>query len=255
MNIDNEIKNALNEKALNISPSDAMLGSIKNSVEKENIYMRKGFTAKRMIALCAAICAIGAVTVIGGGKVVSMSAHSSRLDDIKHFPTQTELGKIIDYSPKYVEKLGKYEFDFANPSETEEKDADGNVINKYRDMSFWYKTDNGILTLGTKPITQGTDNKTGEPIEYKGKVLYYDSIKYKFVPPDYELTAEDRELMDKKELEVSYGSQEIELKDNASIVWDDGNVSYCLMDMDVHIPKDELISMAKQVIDSEPQQK
>ena len=252
MNIDNEIKDALNKKALDISPSDAMLGSIKNSVEKENIYMRKGFTAKRMIALCAAICAIGAVTAIGGGKVVTMTAHSSRLDDIKHFPTQAELSKIIDYSPKYVEKLGKYEFDFANPAENEEKDADGNIINKYTDISFWYKTDNGILTLATKPDTH-TEENDGEPIEYKGKTLYYSSIKYKFVPPGYELTAEDKELMDKKELEVSYGSQEVELKDNSSVLWVDGDVQYCLMDMDVHIPKDELIAMAEQVIDSDPQ--
>ena len=252
MNIDDEIKNVLNKKAINISPSDAMFGSIKNSVEKENIYMRKGFTAKKMIALCAAICAIGAVTVIGSGKVVSMTAHSSRLDDIKHFPTQAELGKIIDYSPKYVEKLGKYDFDFANPGESEEKDANGNVLYKYRDMSFWYKTDEGILSLNTKPVTQDIDDdKSGEPIEYNGKTLYYSSIKYKFVPPGYELTQEDKELMDKKELEVSYGSQEIELKDNASIVWDDGDVSYCLLDMDAHVPKDELIAMAKQVIDSD----
>ncbi len=250
MDIDEKIKKALENKALDISPDDAMLDSIKNSVEKENIYMKKGFTAKKIVALCAAICVIGAVTAIGSGKVVSMSAHSSRLDDIKHFPTQAELSKIIDYSPKYVEKLGKYDFDFASPGETEEKDADGNVVDKYRDISFWYKTDGGILTLGTKPDTH-TEEKNGEPIEYKGKTLYYDSIKYKFVPPGYELTAEDRELMDKKELEVSYGSQEVELKDNASVVWTDSNVSYCLMDMDAHIPKDELIAMAKQVIDSE----
>ncbi len=252
MNLDDKIKNALYEKAMNISPSDAMLDSIKNSVGRENIYMKKGFTAKKIIALCAAICAIGAVTAIGGGKVVTMSSHSSRLDDIKHFPTQAELSKIIDYSPKYVEKLGKYEFDLANPAENEEKDAEGNVINKYRDISFWYKTDNGILTLETKPDTH-TEEKDGEPIEYKGKTLYYSSIKYKFVPPDYELTAEDRELMDKKELEVSYGSQEVELKDNASILWVDGDVQYCILDMDVHVPKDELIAMAKQVIDSDPQ--
>lgn len=251
MKFEAKIKYALNAKVKDISPKEDMLCNIKNIIVKENVNMKKIIIRpKKVIALCFALCVIGSAAVIGAGKVTIRESHSSNLDEIKHFPTQEELSSIIDYKPKYVESLGKYEFDFASPGESEDKDDNGNIIHKYKEISFWYKTDEGILTLSTQPSFGPEDYScyNYEEYDHKGIKLYYNFIKYKFVPPDYELTQEDKRLMESKELEVSYGSDKIEYKDTASVIWEEDGVEYNILDMDVHIPKTELLEMAKQVI-------
>lgn len=251
MKFEDKIKYALNEKAKDISLKDDMLINIKNLIEKENVSMKKFIISpKKVIALCFVLCAIGTVGVIGAGMVTSTESHSSRLDAIRHYPSQEELSSIIDYEPKYVEKLGKYDFDFASPADSKEKDDNGNTVHQYKDITFWYKTDNGILTLSTAPEFTPNDYScyNYEEFDYNGIKLYYNFIKYKFVPPDYELTEEDKRLKENKELEISYGSQEIEYSDTASVSWSENGIKYCIMDMDVNIPKVELLEMAKQVI-------
>lgn len=252
MKFEDKIKYALNEKAKDISPEDDMLFNIKNSIEKENVPMKKFIiNPKKVIALCFVLCTVGTVGVIGAGMVTGISSHSYIGDEIHHFPSQGELSDIIDYEPKYVEKLGKYDFDFASPADNQEKDDKGNIIHEYKAITFWYKTDNGILTLSTHPAFTPNDysNYNYEEFDYNGIKLYYNSIKYKFVPPDYELTEEDKRLMENKELEISYGSDNVEYKDVTSVSWEENGIKYCIMDMDVNISKAELLEMSKQVVD------
>ncbi len=252
MKFEYNIKLALNKKAENISPDEDMLLKIKNIIAKENVSMKKFIiNPKKVIALCFVLCGIGTVGVIGAGMVTTTSSSSSSLDEIHHFPTQEELSSIIDYEPKYVEKLGEYDFDFALPGESREKDENGNTIHQYKDISFWYKTDKGILNLSTHPVFAPSDFSyyNYEKFDYKGVSLYYNYIKYKFVPPDYELTDEDKRLMENKELEISYGAEEVEYSDVSSVAWEENGISYCILDMDVNISKTDLLNMAKQVVD------
>lgn len=253
MKYEESIKKILIKKADDISLKADILTNIKISVEKENVNMKRFMNKpKRVIILGLAICTVLTAGVIGAGKVSGISSHSSRNDDIKHYPSLSELEDVIDYEPKYVEKLGNYEFDFASPGHSQEYDESDTVVHEYDDISFWYKTDKGILNLSTHPDFSPAqhDLNNEKEIEHNGVKLYYSSIKYKFVPPDYTLTEEDKKLMEAKELEVSYGSQEVEYRNNQSVVWSENGIKYCIMDMDVEISEEELINMAKQVVDS-----
>lgn len=250
---DNQIINALNHKADNISPDDKMLFNIKNAIVKENINMKKKyFSFKKITAVCLAVIAIGAVTAIGAGKVKYTSSHSYRDDEIRHFPTQEELSQYINYSPKYVQNLGGYEFDYAIPKQAEQKDSDGNTLSKFTDVSFNYKTDKGSLSLNTSPDNNAEDYTyyNYEKTSYNGLTLYYNAIKYKFVPPDYVLTDDDKKLQSEKKLEISYGTDKIEYSNATSIMWCDNGVEYCILDMDANISKNDMINMAKEVIDA-----
>lgn len=251
--LDEQIKKSLNHKAENISLDKKVLSEITNKIEKENIYMKKNVLKPRnIIAVAVAVLTLCTVGVIGAGKVASIESHSYNNEEIHHFPTKNEVTKLVDYTPKYTETLGKYKFKSASPSESIEKDDNGNKIHNYKDICFWYNTDEGILNLSTSPELSQPDysNYNYEIINFNGINLYYNTIKYKFVPPDYELTEEDKKLKEAKELEISYGSQEVEYSSVSSINWSENGVKYCLMDMDVNIPKAELIEMAKEVINS-----
>lgn len=272
-NLDNEIKKALTLKAENIELPPNLLNSIRIELEeKENDSMKRfKFTTKVLIASLA-LTVILASGVIAGGKIAFTTTSSSHFDDINHFPTLEEVENIVDYSPKFVEKLGTHKFKFANPSESkdivdngthkfklaspgESKDIDdnGNILNKYKDISFWYKTDNdgATLTLHTKPSSEvsNADKENSEIINYDGITLYYSSFTYKAVPPDYIKTDEDKELEDKGELMIGYGSDKIEEKKTQSIVWNEEGITYDLLDMNEEIDKSEFIEMAKQIID------
>ena len=252
-NIDNEISKALSKKTENINAPD-ILDSIKNELEnKENDIMKRfKFTPKVLVAAIA-LTVILATGVIGAGKIAGVRSGSSHSDDIKHFPTLEEVEDIVDYSPKFVESLGTHKYKFANPADSENYDDNGNVLNKYKDISFWYETDKegAILTLNTHPSFEGTgaDKDHSEAIDYKGITLYYSSCTYKAVPPDYVATDEDKKLEEKGELMIGYGSDKVEEKKTQSIVWDEDGITYDILDMGEEIDKTELIEMAKQVID------
>lgn len=253
-NLDNEIKKALTLKAENIELPQNLLNSIRIELEeKENDSMKRfKFTPKVLIASLA-LTVILASGVIAGGKIAFTTTSSSHFDDINHFPTLEEVENIVDYSPKFVEKLGTHKFKLTSPGESKDIDENGNILNKYKDISFWYKTDNdgATLTLHTKPSSEvsNADKENSEIINYDGITLYYSSFTYKAVPPDYIETDEDKKLEDKGELMIGYGSDKIEEKKTQSIVWNEEGITYDLLDMNEEIDKSEFIEMAKQVID------
>ncbi len=252
-NLDNDIKKALSLKTENIQLPQNLLSTIKTELEeKENDSMKRfKFTPKILVAALA-LTVVLASGVIAAGKIVSVSSHSSILDEIKHFPTLEEVEEIVNYSPKFTETLGTHKFKFASPADSQSEDDNGNVINKFKNITFWYDTDNkdAILTLFTSPASDSLGaSEDAELISYNNITLYYSSFTYKAVPPDYVKTEEDKELEDKGELMIGFGSDKIEEQKTQSIIWIEDDISYDLMDMGEEIDKTELIEMAKQVID------
>lgn len=247
--IDNIIKKSLNEAAEQISPKDQMMLSVMSSIsENKEEFKMKRFSVKKIVVVCAAVCALFTVGVIGAGKVAVTESYSYITDEMREYPEQKELDKVIDFKPYYPKTLGGYEFESAVPSSNTRKDEDGNKIADYTDIHFYYKTENGSLGLNVSQQPSYSDAK-GETTEYNGIEMEYLSTVYKFVPPGYELTDEDKELMDKNELEVSYGSSEVECMNMQNISWTQDGLSYSVMDMGAEIDKDAFVDMAKQIID------
>lgn len=248
--IDNEIKKAFDTKVRNIKASDNLLTSIKNQINEERKIenMKKlKFTPKTILisALLTVALATGVIASSGLGGIVS---HSDKREEIKHYPTTSEVENIVNYSPKFVEDLQGHKFKSAQPSESSDIDEAGNKISTQKEISFWYESD-GILSLHTSPVVREAD-KNGEPIAYKDITLYYTSYIYKAVPPDYVATAEDKAREEKGELAIGYGASEISEEKTQSIVWVDNGITYDLLDMDAEIDKNTFIEMAKQIIDA-----
>jgi hypothetical protein len=247
---DNEIKRALHEKADNINAPN-LLASIEVGLKEEKNMKKFRFTPKAILISVAATIVL-VTGVIGAGKIAYTRSSSSHLDDIVVYPSVSEVAKIVDYSPKFVENLGGHPFKFANPGNSQKIDDSGNVVGEYKDITFWYETEKSgaILTLGTNPTAEGLKgDENAEELSYKNIKMYYTSCIYKAVPPSYEKTEEDIRLEESGELMIGFGADEIEEKKTQSIVWYDDGITYDLLDMDAEIQKDDLIAMAKQVAD------
>ncbi len=249
MYMDNKIRAALEYAAKDIAPKENMLSDITERYEKECLKMKK-IKPVRVLAVCAVMCAAISGIAIGAGKIASTESHSSHYEDINHYPTLDELKNIIDYTPVYPKKLGDHEFESCVPVHSTERDENKNAVRDYTGMNFSYKTENGFLNLDTKPGSV-TDTEGSESVDYNGVTLYYRSDVYKFVPPDYKLTEEDKELQEKGELVISYGSKDIEINTMLSVVWNKDGVGYCLIASDPAEDKDEFIALAKQAVDGE----
>ncbi len=247
---DNLIKTGLNKASGDIFPPEDMLYRIKNFSAAEENKMKKLNPLKTVILCTAAVLALSA-GVIGAGKAVLTESHSSLLERIDHLPTQNELEKIIDFKPKYKEKLGKYDFESCVPVHSNDVGENGEDLGNYTGMSFKYKTDKGILALDTDPKSMRLEDSELEISEHNGVKYYYNSYLYKCVPPDYQPTDEEKELEKEGKLQIGVGSDRVETQNCQSICWEQDGVSYCLLDMDVEIDKNEFEDMAKSIIDAD----
>lgn len=78
--------------------------------------------------------------------------------------------------------------------------------------------------------------------------LGYRSDAYKFVPPDYEATADDQALEAKGELNLSYGSDEVTFSNAENYTWQDGELTYSLTALDLNLGEAEMARMAQQIM-------
>lgn len=246
-NTDKAIKETLYNKSKNLEAPDYLLNTIKNQVyNKENTMKKHKFTARTILA--ASFLTIILVTgVIASGGLAYIQSSSDSRNAIDHYPTIEEVQREVNYVPKYPKALGKYEFYTAQPYKTNDMDETNNVINSYNDISFYYKTNKGTLSLDATKAIRESDN-TGESINYKGLTLYYNSIIYKAVPTDYIETNEDKERESKGELTIGYGADKITEEKTQNILWVENGITYNLLDMGVEIDKNDFINMAKEVI-------
>ncbi len=242
------IKEALRAKALQINPTDSIKERICKGIEKKEAVKMINIK-KTAVCICAAALALTTVA-LGAGKAVSSSAHSDRREAITHIPTEKELMDSVGYAPKFTEELGGYKFISAQPTQGQDEDKDGNVVSEYKEMNFFYKQDDGILSLGTRNGENINDTQQYETVNVDGVKAYYTSFTYMSVPPDYKPTAEEKAAEEAGELQIGYGSDKISKETTNFIIWYDDGITYHIMDMGCGFTKEDMTKMAHEVINS-----
>ena len=246
-NLDKEIKKSLLKASENIYPNDNILNSVKLLSYEEDKKM-KNFKFLKPILICAFACIAVTAIVTANGIVKSIVSHSSKDEEIEHYPSQAELKEYINFMPSYPEKLGEYAFKSCVPVYTSDRDENDDIISEYTGMNFMYDTDKGILCLDTSPRTS-VPSPDSEIIEYSDIKIFYKNSLYKSVPTDYKPSSEEKKLESEGKLQIGYGSDKIETISTQSAIWEKDGISYCLMDMGVETDKSEFIGFAEQIID------
>lgn len=256
---DEKIKQYFENASKNINPPNNMFSKIESQINKnENgaMNMKKRFLAAKIITV-AAVLSFATITCIAASNVHSWVSYSSSDSEITEFPSPELLEEKGGYSPKYVENLND-EFNFKEVSfgQSEAKDEAENTVATNKTIDIYYTKDGAekgqIMCLNTSKMDESLyssqDRSTYKKSEYKGITLYYNNDQYKFVPPDYELTEEDKKAMEEGSIQISYGSQEIEYSNVQSITWYEDGIEYILMSMDYNLSEDEMLEMAHNVI-------
>lgn len=148
-----------------------------------------------------------------------------------------------------------YAFRNVRVGETGAYDEHDKELFTYKDLVVYYKNPAGTtLSLFThidrEELSQGS--RQPDMTRMIGEVrVDYRLDHYKFVPEDYELTAEDKAMLEQPGYYLSYGSDTVIEQDNHSLSWVKDGVDYSILDSGAKETFETLYAMAEELIPSE----
>lgn len=235
---DIRLKRALEARVQAVTPSDDLLMNVKREVNRRKKEREKmSATMKKVIAIAAMACLICASCFAASQFTTTQMG---TVEKITRYDQLADAAKEIGLEARYVEK---FENGFAFQSGDTTKGCAINeegvpVGDEYEGLAISYVNAEGErLTLIVEPTTEAGGEKPA-----------YSDDTYKFVPPDYELTEEDKAMMDGGDFFISYGSQEVEIKEAEVYSWQDGNISYSLTAFDCNFGEAEMARMARELM-------
>lgn len=211
----------------------------------------KHLSAKKLVIGVAVGCLLISGGAFAAGKVVSYSSHSYATNESRSYSEMDKQEKKLGYEVDSVEQFANgYQFEKMLVGDQVGRDEDGNQVGSFKFMNITYQR-------GTEPTVSLYIDKPLESVIGMGAdasrvcgdtTLYYNSATYKFVPANYELTAEDKMNQEKDNYFISYGSSEVEIQKNATVAWQKNGVSYQLLGFDLNLSAEEMFDMAEEVM-------
>ncbi|HHX61356.1 MAG TPA: hypothetical protein GX707_11700 [Epulopiscium sp.] len=252
-----QIKLALLQGTNEIEPSAGLFDKIKKDIYEQECgeTMKNKVTSfkkgRRLAVIAASFVLLGSLTVLGVTMGKSWVGHSNH--KYKTFPSQETILKDVGFIPKYPESLpGGFEYDNGGTGESTLSDDAGNILTQTKDITLGYKRANEKASLSLTITQIGEaflDNKESQLVGNLDEInLYYYNQDYKFVPPNYALTEEDKKAKEKGELEISYGAREVSINNVQGLSWYEDGLQYMIMGSDYNFTVEEMIEMATVII-------
>lgn len=202
-------------------------------------------------ALAAAIIALLSLTVFASSVIVSRTSTSSNIPSYCNVPSQQTLKNDIGISPKVVESfLNGYRFNAGRIVKNTDFSDDGGPFEKYKSLSCTYERGNYDIYLDIDASKAGIQMNRSEIADvYKNSELRYYTYMNKIVPGSYELTEQDKKDKESGKYVFSFGSEAIEIYEVQVLGWEYGGLNYTFCAIDGDVTKDELVQMAREIID------
>lgn len=226
--------------------------------EKEAVIMK---FQKRKVALAAAvIVAIGSITCYATGTMTGLMVGSSHLTEVSEYSGLAVAEEKAGFETGMPETFSSgYVFKNVNTGEGKAVDAEGNGIpgTEYIDVFMTYEKDGSEITASIMPElkeepaeeAEAKAPEASETREIGGITVSYYETTMKVVPPDYELTEQDKKDMENSNFTISYGSDQVYVQKVRSIDWKADGKAYNLLDMEGAVDAGTLFSMAQDVIE------
>ncbi|MEG0326182.1 MAG: hypothetical protein RR324_08630 [Cellulosilyticaceae bacterium] len=268
--LEKDIEKVLGKEADKIEVSPVMFSKIKAEIiekEERGMNMKKLISKKRISKRAGIILGLCIATAVVAAPLIQQNSYIS-MSGAKRYKEFAELEKVvkkIGITPKYLETLPNgFYFEEATLVESYIDDESGKILegSKKTGVSISYTKDGvtqgDFMSLSIEPITE-VDRQVRQQLlqvydsvnVYEGITLNYESMAYKFVPEDYELTEADIKAQEDGDLAISVGSTEVEMSLMKSVLWEDNGLSYILTNSNYDLSEDEMLDIAKAIIDSD----
>ena len=205
----------------------------------------------RTVAIAAAVMVLLCATAFAAGIIyVSFGSSHSNIPDYTEIPSKETLREDIGFTTEIVgEFTNGYRYRSASIVRSRACDTDGNVVARYLGLHCAYRRgwERHDLNIDAGPEKTDEDIATAEV--YKGCELKYDAYLNKFVPEDYRLTEQDKLDQASGKYVFSYGSSTVDIDAVQLLYWEDEGLNYSICVMNSELEKDDLIRMAREIID------
>ena len=217
--------------------------------EREETNMSRSMGIRKIVVAAAVVAAFG-VTAIAAMKAAGLESHTDLRDAVYSVSEIQELSDDEDFGVKYIDEFSNgYKFEVGYPSVGKTTDADGNTIKEYTSFAVEYKNGDSEIVFFTEPNADVVDMPTDcETVDVDGTTVYTMEDTYKFVPPDYEMTEQDKEDEASGKYIFSYGTDEVEIQNVKQVMWKEGSVICTILEQTGTLDMDELVSMAEEVM-------
>lgn len=207
-----------------------------------------------------------AAVVLAAVLILSTTAYATDFMNIKslvttgrkeyHSESYKDMGKAMKQAGFEITAPESFEngYSFRNVrvGETGAYDEHDKELFTYKDLVVYYKNPAGTnLSLFTHIDREELSQGSREPdmTRMVGEVqVEYRLDHYKFVPEDYELTAEDEAMLQQPGYYLSYGADTVTEQDNQNVAWVKDGVSYSILDSGAKETPDALFAMAEALI-------
>lgn len=245
-----EFQKVINNIAIDEVTQERILRTTLNELPEREETMKKKMTIKKglVIALAAAM-AVG-ISVSAGSRIVSEYGFSSSIPEYTSLPSEKECNKVIGYAPVLIDTFDNgYSFDNASVVHNDRRDENDKSVEKYDSINLRYSKDGDKVDISADKVAIPFDLNGEEADVLDGISIYYSSYRNKLVPPDYEMTEEDKKLEENGELVFSWGSTEVEINTVQNVIFEKEGIYYNLLQIDGKLSKAELVDMAKEIIE------
>lgn len=228
---------------------DDLITEAENSVK-----LVKHIKISKIAAVAAAAVMLLSLSVWAANVLItSRGAQSSNIPSYNSVPTAETLQDDIGISPKILNIFSNgYTFDSGYIVENEDYSEDGKVFESYKSLTCYYNNNEYKLSLNIDQSIAGNQSKHSDIAEtYKGSDIEYFAYTNKLVPGNYQLTEQDREDEKSEKYVFSYGSSEIKISYVQILSFEYNDLNYSICATDSELTKDELIKMAKEIIDAQ----
>lgn len=217
------------------------------SAERKSITVKS--KKKAVLAAVAAALILGITAFAASGIVSTWVGVSSSMPDYKILPTAERVKNDIGYDAVLIDGFSNgYTFADGSIVKNVLKDENGKNTEKFKSVSFRYEKDGDKVFFSQNKHNAETE-KEGEIVAAAGDIdIYYYSYTNKIVPPDYEMTDEDKKAEQSGELVFSYGASSVEICKVQSVTWEKDGVECCLMQLDGKLSAERLTEMAMEII-------
>lgn len=223
--------------------------------KKENRRMKK-MTFKKSAVVAACACLVVGTSVFASTRISSYQTGNYHKEYSK-FEELTKVSKDAEFAMDVVEEFSNgYSFEGYNVVGTEGKDNDNSTVKSFKEVYVNYATEDGKVITLTAMAEENYDSSYDVAPDaatvIDGIDVAYTVYQNKIVPEGYEYTEEDKELLATGKFWIACdGSDEISETEETFVTWTKDGIVYSLFGSDLSESQDELLDMAKQIIESD----
>lgn len=213
----------------------------------------KHFNMKKAVILAAACCLlVGTVGVASSGKITTLVSGFYH-KEYKDFGQLKEAQANAGFNIKAVEGFQNgYAFYDMCVDNTKGLDEDGNTLEQYKEIHIGYKkAGEDDLSFYTQPaVFAHEEGRRAADLttDINGIEVKYYVDTYKWVPADYELTAQDEENLKRDDYYISVGADRVSENKVACVVWFQDGVKYSILNVHGATSSEVLFEMAEEII-------